>query len=252
MSDIERPLQEKKKRHKKPRPEKSLLDPAVVRDDDDPGDSTQRNFRYQHAYGVILLAAAKRGEQPYIAIWGEHHEDLLAERNDERYDAYQIKTSRPELGTWKLNDGDLVKAIGRFVDLVAQFGNRIANLYFVSNTEYDMVTPQNKDDVKRRRCPRLFLEHVKQCNHSSEIAQPYLATFLELQADCGCNSDELYVTLCRVNLILGPSRGDYDAVLSNQHLGVIEECRNLGTEKLNEFRDQYDQSSLSSMLFACY
>ena len=81
-------------------------------DTDDPGDATHRNFRYQHAYGAILLAAGHRGDKPYVAIWCEHHEDLLAERSDGKYDGYQIKTSRPENGAWKMNSSDLVKSIG--------------------------------------------------------------------------------------------------------------------------------------------
>ena len=48
----------------------------------DPGDETQRNFRYQHAYGVILLISAGRGSLPYSNIWCEFYEDFLCERND--------------------------------------------------------------------------------------------------------------------------------------------------------------------------
>ena len=79
------------------------MDPTAARDTKDPGDATARNFRYQHAYGVILLVAAKRGERPYVAIWCEQHKDFLAQRRDEVCDAYQVKTSRPELGAWRLS-----------------------------------------------------------------------------------------------------------------------------------------------------
>ena len=64
----------------------------------DPGDETQRNFRYQNAYGVILLIAAGRGAKPYQSIWCEYHEDLLAECQDGTLDVYQIKTRKPEEG----------------------------------------------------------------------------------------------------------------------------------------------------------
>src|ERR1700722_6349897 len=107
--------------------------PSEVRNLTDPGDATSRNFRYQHAYGVMLLVAAKRGLRPYWAIWCEQHEDFLAQRHDGLFDGYQIKTARPELGTWTLKDGEFTKSIGRFVDLVAEFGDRIGELYFVSD-----------------------------------------------------------------------------------------------------------------------
>jgi hypothetical protein len=40
-----------------------------------------------------------------------------------------------------------------------------------------------------------------------------------------------------LDLIQGPSRGDFDAVLSNQHLSRLKECHNLTTKQMNEFRD---------------
>lgn len=95
-------------------------DPSETRNSTDPGDATSRNFRYQHAYGVMLLVSAMRGLRPYAAIWCEQHEDFLAQRQDGSFDGYQIKTSRPELGAWTLKDGELTKSIGRFVDLVAE------------------------------------------------------------------------------------------------------------------------------------
>ena len=65
-----------------------------VYDGDDPGDETQRNFRYQHAYGVLLLAACLSGQRHYTALWCEHHEDYLTEIGDGSFDAWQIKTRR--------------------------------------------------------------------------------------------------------------------------------------------------------------
>jgi hypothetical protein len=181
-------------------------DPSEVRNLTDPGDATNRNFRYQHAYGVMLLVAAKRGLRPYWAIWCEQHEDFLAQRHDGLFDGYQIKTARPELGTWTLKDGELTRSIGRFVDLVAEFGDRIGELYFVSNTEFDTVTSAHRDDRRRGRCPRLFLEGIRGCRSRADIAPPFDTAFDELLAECSCDPEELVAVLHRVNLILGPSR----------------------------------------------
>src|ERR1700677_3321130 len=85
----------------------------------DVGDETARNYRYQHSYGVILLASACRGESPYIAIWCERHEDILAERVDGRFDAWQVKTRRPEAGAWTIANPEVVNALGRFAKLLA-------------------------------------------------------------------------------------------------------------------------------------
>lgn len=213
-------------------------DPSKTSSSTDPGDATGRNFRYQHAYGVMLLAAAKRGLRPYVAIWCEQHEDFLAQRQDGIFDGYQIKTARPELGAWRLKDGELTKSIGRFVDLVAEFGDRIGQLYFVSNTEFDEVTPVNKDNKRRGRCPRLFLQHVRSCRSRAEIAAPFDGSFDELQASCGCDADQLIAVLHRMNLVLGPSRSEFDASLSHEHLAALDDCRTCNAEQLDAFRDE--------------
>src|ERR1700694_353 len=153
-------LEAKKRRSRKPTAKPS---PVEAFDSTDPGDATQRNFRYQHAYGVILLVSGKLGLRPYTAIWCEQHEDYLAERNDAKFDAYQIKTSRPESGAWKLNDRELIKTIGRFAELVGEFEDSIADLFFVSNKDCETVGPDNSDDRLRSLCPQLFLEHVRSC-----------------------------------------------------------------------------------------
>lgn len=215
-----------------------MADPTSVRDASDPGDATGRNFRYQHAYGVMLLVAAKRGERPYVAIWCEQHEDFLAQRDDGLFDGYQVKTSRPELGAWRMNDPELVKSIGRFCDLIAAYGPRIGTLHFVSNTEFDEVTPDSRDARRRGRSPRLFLEHVRACTAPTELSPPFSDAFDDLQASCGCTANELLAVLQRVDLVLGPSRSDFDASLAHEHLGGLHECRGLNAAQLDGFRDE--------------
>jgi len=214
------------------------IDPTAVRDRSDPGDATSRNFRYQHAYGVMLIIASMRRVRPYVAIWCEQHEDFLAQRDDDIFDGYQIKTSRPELGAWTLRDGELTKSIGRFIDLVAEFEDRIGNLYFVSNTEFDEVGAASRDDKRRGRCPRLFLDHVQKCRQRSDLTAPFDDAFEELQAACGCNASQLLTVLHRLSLILGPSRGEFDAALSHEHIARLEDCAAFAAKDLDDLRDE--------------
>lgn len=211
--------------------------PAATRDTNDPGDSTQRNYRYQHAYGVMLLAAARRGERPYVAIWCEHHEDLLGQRVDALYDGFQIKTSRPENGAWRMLDPELVKTIGRFVDLIREFGPKIGDLYFVTNTEFDACSDGHQDEKRRARRPVAFLAHIHSCNSHIEISALYLTTFTEIQSQCGCQAEELFAVLKKMNLIVGPSRDAFLAVLAHEHLGRIPECHSLCAAELDAWRD---------------
>ncbi|WP_315727593.1 dsDNA nuclease domain-containing protein [Bradyrhizobium sp. SZCCHNS2015] len=225
--------------------------PVDVFDDNDPGDATQRNFRYQHAYGVILLVAGKLGLRPYVSIWCEQHEDLLAERSDRKFDGYQIKTSRPENGPWKLNDLELIKTIGRFTELVQEFGDGINELFFVSNTECASVGKESKNDHKRALCPRLFLEHVRSCSRPAEIDSVFSPTFENLQAECGCSEDVLFRTLNKMNIVLGPSRSEFEAAISHEHIARLDTCRGLNADQLDTFRDHligvvYRASSLQT------
>jgi hypothetical protein len=235
-SEFLRPKKSKAKANGKQKPD-AKASPVDVFDATDPGDATQRNYRYQHTYCVMLLVSGKLGLRPYVTIWCEQHEDCLAERSDKTFDAYQIKTSRPENGAWKLNNLDLMKTIGRFVELVEEFGDAIANLYFVSNTECETVGPDNTNDRLRALCPQLFLQHIQSCNTSNDISTIFNPTFCSLQAECGCSEPVLFRVLQRMNIILGPSRGDMDAALSHEHIAKLDTCKALGAEKLNDFRD---------------
>ena len=211
--------------------------PVDVFDDSDPGDATQRNFRYQHAFGVILLVAGKMGSRPYVAIWCEQHEDLLAERSDGTFDGYQIKTSRPENGPWKLNDLEMIKAIGRFAELVQEFGEAINQLFFVSNTECDTIGKDATNDRRRSLCPRLFLEHIQSCNDPSQINSIFSPTFQNLQAECGCSEVVLFRTLQKMDIVLGPSRSEFEATISHEHIAQLDTCKALSADQLDTFRD---------------
>ena len=215
--------------------------PVDVRDTKDPGDSTQQNFRYQHCYGVMLLIAAKAGKRPYVAIWCEQHEDFLAERTDKKFDGFQIKTSRPENGAWRLGDREFKRALERFTDLVAEYGDSLQDLYFVSNTEVETVGPQSSNDHLRAQCPGLFLQHIKSCSKPADVSGIFEGPFLALQADFGCTPDLLFEVLRRVHIVLGPSRREMEAALSHEHLVQLDSCKTLSAAKLNGFRDHLVQ-----------
>ena len=189
------------------------------------------------------MAASVSGARPYVSIWCEQHEDFLAERLDGRYDGYQydgyqIKTSRPENGAWRLNDDDLVKSVRRFVSLVKKFGERIGQLYFVSNTEYDHVAEEHKNEKRRGRQPLAFLTHVKACPDHTTIADPFLCVFNDLQAEYGCLATELLDTLKRMELVSGPSRDSFHPVVALQHLPTVPGCADLAAPELTAWCDR--------------
>ena len=80
-----------------------------------------------------------------------------------------IKTSRPENGPWKLNDSDMIKAIGRFTELVSSTWR--SDQSTLSCFEHRM---RHHWQRCHERSPALavsasFPEHVQSCNAPSEI-----------------------------------------------------------------------------------
>lgn len=203
----------------------------------DPGDQTERNFRYQHQYGVVLLVAVRRGSLRYISLYCEHHEDFLAERFGGLFDGYQVKTSRPENGAWTLTSTALVRSIGRFVDLLEAYRDQIGDFFFVSNSEVDSVSAESTDHVRRGRCPRLMLAHVKGCAQVDDIEEPYRTAFEKLAAGLAAAPVRLLDVLKRLSFIKAPSRDEFDASLAHEHLGTLAECVALTTSELADLRD---------------
>jgi hypothetical protein len=217
--------------------------------DDDPGDVMQQNVRYQHAYGVILLSAAASGQKPYIAIWCEHHEDLLCQRNDGLFDGFQIKTRRSEIGDWTMTDEALRKSIKRFVLLNQKFEPYINNLVFVSNTEFQDNNLDIKDKAKLGRSPVKFFESIRGIGLNSDIPSPFDKSFKELREYCACTEEELFKTLQKVHFIKGPSKESIETEIAHNHLPHIKDFKNLSRSTLNAIRDEliyrfYSASSL--------
>ena len=138
----------------------AFASPLATRDHTDRGAATARNFRYQYAYSAILLAAARSGDRPYTAIWCEQHNDILAEREDGRFDAYQVKTREPKGGPWTLNHPDLIASIKRFAELKRTFGDHIADCYSVTNAGIGHATAQSTSERRRVTNPVLLVKSI--------------------------------------------------------------------------------------------
>jgi predicted ATPase/Tfp pilus assembly protein PilF len=225
-----------------------LSSPADVRDGDDPGDETQRNFRYQHAYGVILLIASITEQKPYAAIWCEYHEDYLGERANGLYDAYQIKTRKPELGEWELNNNPFRDSIKRFVALNLRFPGRVRVFYFVSNVKYS--ASQAASRIKKS--PIHFLDAVRVAtfdNGQAWLPVPFQSSFDELREHCQCSSAELVDVLKRLELVEGPGRDSFNDEIAHSHLPTVPGCESRAPAILDAIRDElvyaiYKASSL--------
>ncbi len=206
--------------------------PNEILDTSDPGDETQRRFRYQHAFGVILLIAAICSKKPYDAIWCEHHEDLLGQRDDGFFDAYQIKTRRD--GLWNLSDDPLKDSIKRFVEVDQRFPGKIKEFFFVSNARYENSNAQNKVG----RSPKRFLQAVKHASSPSDLTPPFNTAFEELRLHCHCETISLMTVLKKLDLLSGPGLDSFEAEIAQDHLPAILECRDLSATALAQLLDE--------------
>ncbi len=216
-------------------------DPSEILDVGDPGDETQRNFRYQNAIGAIHLIAGASGAKPYVAIWCEHHEDLLCEKANGTFDAIQVKTSKPENGYWHLNDDEVRKSIKRFVKHEHSFSSKIENYIFYSNTSAFTCSLTSKEDYLKKS-PVRFIESIKGASDIDGFKKTiFVEVFEELVTHCACEPEILFTVLKKTYLVKGPSRDDFDAVIAHDHLPHIPDCKTLSKATLSAIRDEIVQ-----------
>src|SRR6185503_20136633 len=207
----------------------STPDPATSLDHDDPGDDTQLRFRYQHGYGVILLCGAATGKLDYVAVWCEHHEDLLGERPNGRFDSFQIKTATPESGPWKMSSDRLQKSIGRFVELDGKFPGKFDAHSFVSNVQcYDT---EQADEAGKS--PIKFFHAVQGCATCDSLGAAYAKALEDLAAKLECDKATLFDTCKRVRIVKGPPLDGFDTSIAHEHLPILGGCSTLGPAELD-------------------
>ena len=210
--------------------------PVAALSRSDPGDQTQRNFRYQHGYGVILLLGGDQSLPPYTAIWCEQHEDFLGERRDGRFDAIQVKTGQPENGPWTWAHDAIRDSVKRFVLLNSKYPDRIGNFLIVSNVQ----VLDSHDADQRHRSPLRLLETVARLLSPAELATAAPAdrkAFDALKKHCDCNDDQLFAVLKKLAFLSGPTREGFEAVIAHESLPKHPMCRACTAATLNDIRD---------------
>lgn len=214
----------------------SVANPVDVPCNDDPGDETQRRFRYQHAYGVILLTGMARGSLPYDALWCEHHDDYLAQC-DGTFDSFQVKTRKPELGHWELATDGFVSAIAKFAVLETRFPGKLRKFHFVSNARI----ADSGAEGRIGRSPVRLKAAVLDAASASELKPPFDNSLSGLANSAESTVDCIFALLRRLEFVTGPSLDDFEAVLSHTHISGITSCSSYPAHQLNAIRDELIQ-----------
>jgi len=211
--------------HELPQSSSPARSPAGQRPDHDYGAETLRNYRYQSAYTVAVLAAAVAGKNNYSAVWCEQEDDILAQISENLFDSYQVKTRDSELGKWELTDDPLVSAVKVFLHLDTAFPTSFQNFNFVSNVDHLETDIANKTHL----CPKRLVTAAKAkvaYDDLSEIEKKGFDTLLsKLRTEPRPTNEALFKVLKRINFVKSPDRHSFIAELAQNHLSELVWCQ---------------------------
>lgn len=202
--------------------------PIEKRNQADPGDETSRRYRYQFGYGSILLVASLRFELEYKAVWCEQHEDFLGEISESLFDAYQVKTRKPELGEWKLSDDEITKSIGRFVKLKREYPNSFRKFKFVSNAKFS----NSGAKANKHLSPVKLLAAVQRASNWDKLENAAKEGFENLRKKITADAEDLFNVLKQLDLVNGPPLESFEDVLAQTHIAKLQECSNFNATLL--------------------
>ncbi len=221
--------------------------PVEKRNRTDPGDETSRRYRYQFGYGVLLLVASHRSELDYKAVWCEQYEDFLCEISENFFDAFQIKTRKPELGEWKLTDEEFAKSITRFMTLKIDYPSSFRRFKFVSNAKFSNSGAKTKSHLS----PIKLLDSVKSSSELKKLAGSAKKGFESLRKKIKVDAEKLFSVLKQLDLVNGPPLESFEDVLSQTHIAKLDECSHFNATLLGRtlealIQKVYQASSLVS------
>jgi Cap4 dsDNA endonuclease len=205
-----------------------LKSPTDSREMSDPGDVVLRKFRYQHAYGVVLSVGIATGNLDYTALWCEQHEDFLAETVAGLFDAYQIKTRKPEIGEWELNDDAFWKSIARFVKLEIAYPSKIRFFKFVSNTQFSNSAAKKREYLS----PHKLLIGIQSTIKWENLVGDVKEGFEWLNDKLNVEAKDLFSVLNRMDIILGPTDRAFEDELAQRHIATLDECKSMSSSSL--------------------
>ena len=213
--------------------------PTAKQDKSDPGDETIRHFRYQFAYGVILLIknALEHIENTEVIsfprLWCEQRDDFLCQGFDRVYDAYQVKSNESEQNPWKLSDEDLWKSLKRFVNLKVAFPKARWRFHFVSNTKVSQSTSKRHGHLS----PSRLVEAIKKEENWEQVNDSAKKGFALLRKKIEASHEDLEAVLKNLNFVLGPTYRGFEDEIAQTHIAKLPQCCNLNPQKLSRICD---------------
>ncbi|QDX80886.1 hypothetical protein B9N43_06295 [Denitratisoma sp. DHT3] len=203
----------------------------------DRGDETQALFMYQWAAGVITLAGALASLNEYVAIWCEHHDDLLAELPTGGFHAIQVKTVSAQGATWTCGDSGFVDAVRKFAEHESKYPSKIQQYIFFSNAKPYVPGKTAKALTKLASSPLRIRDECRIAVGAGSIPTPYKATFDSLVKASGALQETVFKVLRKLEFQAGPSLEGFREQLGPV-VGGIPACKQFTLAWLDKVRDE--------------
>ena len=110
-----------------------VLTPANTLSRTDPGDDTQRRYRYQAAYAAIVSLDLLDEDSEFEEMFCEHHEDTLVRKKDGSFIGIQVKTRAPGREPFKSNDEQILNSLKRFVEQATEYPEQYSRFVLATN-----------------------------------------------------------------------------------------------------------------------
>ncbi|WP_171006485.1 dsDNA nuclease domain-containing protein [Pseudomonas sp. 2FG] len=203
----------------------------------DRGDETQALFMYQWAAGVVLLAGALASLNEYVAIWCEHHDDLLAELPTGGFHAIQVKTVSAQGASWTCSDSGFVDAVRKFAEHEAKYSSQLQQYIFFSNAKPYIPGATAKAATKLASSPFRVRDECRIAADEGCIPAPYKASFDALVKASGTAPATVFKVLRKLEFQVGPPLEGFREHLSSV-IGGVPVCKQFTLEWLEKLRDE--------------
>lgn len=203
----------------------------------DRGDETQALFVYQWSAGVTILAGAMAGLNPYMAIWCEHHDDLLGELPSGLFHAVQVKTNSASNARWRCSDTGFRDAIRKFAEHEAKHMSQFERYILFSNVKPYIPGASAKAPQHMANSPVRVRDQCLAVAACTDIPEPYKASFDALVKYIGADSEVVFNALRKLEFQQGPHLEDFREQLLSLVSG-IPACKQFTIGRLEKVRDE--------------
>ncbi len=198
----------------------------------DTGDDTQKRFRYQHTATAYYALRMYMDTLPYTELLCEHHEDILAIKDNGKFDGIQIKTQNSNQGLFSLQTPSLIKSLVRFINLDYNYPDEFEKFVFAANCDF-LDDESGKSPLKLKSQSLLYGKNI---NHKIQpnTLEKHILTLCDKSNK---TREQVLSTIKKVTYQLLPSLDDIDSKIIAKTIVQIPGCDSHTVEICNQILD---------------